>query len=34
MKIKSLVHQEKVVIEIAAWVLIFGIACFSALVIF
>jgi len=34
MKIKDLVQQEKIVIEIAVWVLIFGIACFSAMVVF
>lgn len=34
MKVKAMVDQERVIIEIAAWVIIFGIACFSALVIF
>ncbi len=34
MKIKTVMNQERIIIEIAAWVIIFGIACFSALVIF
>ncbi len=34
MKVKTMIDQEKIIIEIAAWVIIFGIACFSALFIF
>jgi len=34
MKVKTMVDQERVIIEIAAWAIIFGIACFSALVLF
>ncbi len=33
MKIKNLIHQEKIIIEIAAWVFIFSMACVFALVI-
>ncbi len=34
MKIKSLIYQEKIIIEITAWVLVFSIACAFALVLF
>ena len=34
MKMKTVMNQEKIIIEIVAWVIIFGIACFSALIIF
>lgn len=34
MKVKTVISQEKVIIEIAAWVIIFGIACFSVLALF
>ncbi len=34
MNIKSLIHEEKIIIEIAAWTIIFGIAGVFALLVF
>lgn len=33
MKIRTIDHQEKIIIEIVAWVLVFGAACFFTMAI-